>query len=291
MTAALTVVARAVARVPATCGELVQGVDDEGPLLVSLPIAVDGTVQVTLVREPEVLHVQPSRPRALTALRLALDRSGWRGGAVAALGGELPQARGMGSSTVDVAGVIGATLAVCGVAVGPLELARMVAAVEPSDSSALPGLWAVDHVSGARAVPLGRLPSPLQVVALDSGAGVDTLDVHRRDGPGAPMPRDTLAQLAGAVRRGDMRTLGHLAAESAERNQSRLPSPAYDAVRRAAGIAGAAGVCVAHSGSLAAVLCRGPREVALASAALRDEGWSPLTWTAAAPGMRVEICG
>ena len=65
---AVTVVAEAVAHVPATCGELLQGVDADGPVLVSLPIELMGTVEVALIREP-VIAVVPHRPRAHVALQ------------------------------------------------------------------------------------------------------------------------------------------------------------------------------------------------------------------------------
>jgi len=288
-TGGLTVVAEAIARVPATCGELLQGVDDQrGPVLVSLPVAVLGTVAVALVREP-VLQVTPDLPRARAALRLALGLVGWRGGATVRLGGEVPQGRGMGSSTVDVAGVIGAVMGAAGVALSHATLVRTMAAVEPSDSSPLPGLWAVDHVSGRWALALGDAPAAWRLVAVDSTAAIDTLAVHRAMGPGPRLPAETLADTLAAATRRDAAALARIATESARRNQERLPHPAYAAVCAAAGSVGAAGVCVAHSGSLCAVICTSDAQARMAASALHADGLRTITWTAAAPGMRVDV--
>jgi hypothetical protein len=123
-----------------------------------------------LVRE-DIVRIEPpaaSNPtpvRAEAALRLALDRLDWPGGAVARLGAEVPPGRGMGSSTIDVAGVIGATFAAAGRSLDPADLLTLACAVEPSDSSALPGLWAIDHVAASRAVPLGAANADWYVVA------------------------------------------------------------------------------------------------------------------------------
>jgi L-threonine kinase len=288
-TGGLTVVAEAIARVPATCGELLQGVDDErGPVLVSLPVAVPGTVAVALMREP-LLQVTPDLPRARAALRLALDLAGWRGGAMVRLGGEVPRGRGMGSSTVDVAGVIGAVLGAAGVALSPATLARTMAAVEPSDSSPLPGLWAMDHVSGRWALALGDAPAGWRLVAVDSAVGVDTLAIHRELGPGPRLPAGTLTDTVAAASRRDTAALARIATESARRNQERLPHPAYAAVCAAARSVRAAGVCVAHSGSLCAVICTSDAQARMAASALHANGLRTVTWTAAALGMQVDV--
>src|SRR5205807_6770302 len=99
---------RAVAWVPATGGELLQGVDEQGPVLVSLPLRRGGTVTVRLLDGGLVSGV-PERPRALAALGLALGHCGWTGGAEVLLGGEVPIGLGRGSSTIHVCGAIAAT--------------------------------------------------------------------------------------------------------------------------------------------------------------------------------------
>lgn len=270
--------ARAV--VPATCGELVQGVDASGPLLVSLPIEVCGSVEVELTAAPGVV-VTPPLPRATAALHLALAHLDWRGGAVARLGGEVPHGRGMASSTVDVAGVLGAAFAAAGRSLPPALLLSLMTAVEPSDSSPLPGLWAADHVRGARLAPLGAAPA-WHLVAVDSGRDVDTLAAHRTYGAGPRIPPDVLPRL----RSGD---LARLATESALRNQERLQHPAFGVMQQVVARTSALGMCVAHSGSICAAICEDAGGAARTAAALRSHGLSCVVWRAAGPGMRTEV--
>ncbi|MDB5067061.1 MAG: kinase [Chloroflexi bacterium] len=270
---------------PATCGELLQGVDGRGPVLVSLPLERDGTVEVALVEEPGE-RVRPDRPRARAALCLALDACGWRGGARVRLGAEVPPGRGLGSSTVDVAGVLCAAAAAAGIGLDPARLMRLATAVEPSDTSPLAGLWAADHVHGGRLRHLGPAPAAW-VAAIDGGGMVDTLALHARAGPGPALPTGTLDALAAAVAAGDLAAIGALATASARRNQQRLPHPAFpDALAVAAAI-GAAGVCAAHSGTLLGLLCGSAEDAWRAATELRDRGWPASVDRVSAPGATV----
>jgi L-threonine kinase len=287
---AMTAVACAVVRIPATCGELLQGVLDGGePVLVSLPVDVMGTVEVTLIASPEVRQVDPPLPRATAAIHLALAHVGWPGGAIVRLGGEVPHGRGMGSSTVDVAGILAGVAAAAGVHLEPAELLRLATTVEPSDSSPLNGLWAIDHVRGRHAVHLGDAPHGWHVVAVDSGSSVATLDVHRWCGAGPPVDAAHIAALHRAARRGDAAALARIATQSAHRNQSRLPHPLFDAVQDVVASTSALGMCVAHSGSLCAVICTDACGAHEATTALRARGLDSTTWRVASPGLSVEL--
>jgi L-threonine kinase len=277
----------ATAWVPATCGELLQGVDSEGPVLVSLPVERGGTVEVALVRETE-LRVEPDRPRARAALRLALDACGWQGGARVRLGGEVRSGRGLGASTVDVAGVLCATFAAAGTNLENSTLMRLATAVEPSDTSPLPGLWAVDHVRGARLGHLGAAPAAW-VVSVDGGGVVDTVALHARAGPGPSMPPGTLDALAASVAAGDLAAVGAVATASALRNQARLPHPAFEDVLLVAAQTGAPGVCAAHSGTLLGILYGSPDQAQRAGSALRGRGWPTHIDRVAAPGATVRV--
>ena len=128
------------AALPATCGELVQGLLDGVPCLVSCPIDRYSTATVKLQPEPG-WEVPPDAPKAVAALRAGLAYLGEPpGGGWLQLTSDLPRGRGYGSSTADV----GATLYALGQGLGrPLaapEVKRMAVAVEPSDSTIFPGL-------------------------------------------------------------------------------------------------------------------------------------------------------
>ncbi len=286
------ILAEAQVRVPATCGELLQGVDAAGPLLVSLPIDLAGTVRVALAGDAGMVSVTPSLPKARAALDLALDRVGWRGGAVVELGGEVPPGRGMGSSTVDVAGVIAGVAVAAGVRIAPGELVRLMTAVEPSDSSPLPGLWLVDHLSGTRAVHLGDAPRHWTLAMVDSGTPVDTVALHHARGPGEALPPELVRRTVAAARAGDGASLARIASQSAVLNQARLPHPTFDAVCAVAqrlGARGVLGVCIAHSGSVCAAICDSAAAAQSVAAALRADGLAAATTRVVAPGLRIGL--
>jgi L-threonine kinase len=274
------------ATVPATCGELLQGVDARGPVLVSLPVDRAGSVEVDLVDEPG-LRVEPHRPRAAAALRLAVEACGWGGGAHARLGGEVPAGHGLGSSTVDVAGVLCATFAAARRPLDAAWLMRLATAIEPSDTSPLPGLWAVDHTGGGRLRHLGPAPGAW-VASVDGGGTVDTLDLHARAGAGPRLGDGEVDALAGAVAAADLGALGVVATASARRNQERLPHPAFGDALDVAGGVGAAGVCAAHSGTLLGVLCWSAAQAGRAAAALSARGWAARVERVSAPGATAE---
>lgn len=270
-----------VAFVPGTCGELLQGVDARGPLLVSLPIDLYGTVRVTLIEE-SVVSVVPALPKAMAAVQLAMERCRWRGGVRVELGGELPHSRGMGSSTADVAGVIAAVCAAAGVALSERDLLGLMLQVEPSDSSPLRGLWAVDHVRGTRAVRVGAVPAGMHVAMVDGGVAVDTVDVHRCYGAGPRIPDDVLA----GVRWDSVAEVGRVATESAQRNQVRLPSAMFGTACGIAERIGAGGVCVAHSGSVCGVICEGRGQAERAFVEFARQQVRARIFRAVAPGVR-----
>lgn len=279
----MRVLGEARASVPATCGELLQGVDAEGPVLVSLPVDLWGTVQVQLTDDEGVVSVTPCLPHARAALGLALDRAAWRGGATVRLGSEIPHARGMGSSTADVAGVIAGVAAAAGVELSPQELVALMTRVEPSDSSPLCGLWAIDHVGGRRAQRLATMPAEWWLAVVDSGVPVRTVDVHAGCGPGPSLP-------AGVLRGTDWQdpvALARVASESAMRSQERLPHPAFNTMRSVGRRLGALGLCSAHSGSLCGLICAGSAAAVEARAALTAGGLRAELYRACAPGLRV----
>lgn len=243
---------------PGTCGELVQGAIDGQPFLVSCPIAVFVRVAVRLA-PGQSLVVPPDAPKAAAALRATLAYCG-----APDLGGELvlesplPRGKGLGSSTADVAGTIYAVARALGRALDPLTVAALAVAVEPTDSSLLPGLALFDHRTGRRYELLGPAPS-LDLIVLDEGGEVDTLAYNRRNvqallTTNESQVREALALIRRGLAEGRPDLLGRGATLSAQAQQRILPKRWLDAVVEAASAAGAVGVVAAHSGTVLGVL-------------------------------------
>jgi len=264
----------ATATVPATCGELVQGVDGDGPFLVSCPIDLWSTARCTRGPARSGLRVVPAdRTRTAAALAAFLEQHDGASLEVQ-LEGRLPTGRGYGSSTADIASALSAAAALLGTALSTQSLGRLATAIEPTDSSFAPGLAVFDHVAGDRLELLGEPPAAWILIA-DRGIELTTAAVHRRAGPGlsGAEPAAALELLRAAVAEQDVALLGRASTLSAQVNQRRLPNPLFEPLRRLAARCSGAGVVVAHSGTLAGVLFADPEAAARGQAmAARELG-------------------
>ncbi|MFI0978597.1 GHMP kinase [Streptomyces sp. NPDC021093] len=264
-------------------GEILQGVfrDAEGhgcAGLVTLPMHGPGSPGSRAVfvprpgTRPGEVTVEPAgRTKARRAAALMAEECRNRArvpvcGGGLRLTGDLPVGLGMGSSSSDVIAALRAVADAFGVRPHPGTLARLaVRAEEACDPLMLDGGRAAlfaQREGRVLEVFGGALP-PVVVVgcALGGGRPVDTLAL--------PAPRtasvaelDTYARLREmlrrAVRAGDPVLLGRVATESARLGQRRLRHPEFGALEAAleetAGRAGAVGVQIAHSGSVAGLL-------------------------------------
>ena len=247
------------AALPGTAGELVQGLLDGEPCLVSCPIGWFSRVRAT-VTDDHTWHVSGPYPKVQKALHLLSKRPGFpsRGGRVE-IQANIPRGRGYGSSTADVAAALYAVAHAVGHPLSPATVARLAVEVEPTDSTVFPGLALFAHRTGAFWEMLGPAP-PLAVIVLDPGGKVDTLTYNRQVSvetlrPLATQHREAFNLLRWALRQRDWHALGEAATLSACTHQQVLPNPLVDLAvvwRRAVG---ALGICRAHSGTLVGILC------------------------------------
>jgi len=170
----------------------------------------------------------------------------------------LPRAKGMASSTADVAAAIGATAAALGTSIDPRRQAKLALAVEPSDGVMLPGIALFDHRGGQLARSLGQ-PPPMRVLALEFADQVDTEAFNAADRRAelrshASRFREALDLITAGLADGDARLIGQGATLSSLANQAVLPKPQLTSVLDLGRAAGAVGVNVAHSGTVLGLL-------------------------------------
>lgn len=253
------VVARGTAWAPGTCGELAQGELDGTTVMVTCPIDMGSTATVELLDGTGLVDVPSSAPKARRATALTLEFLGRRDlDARLALESSLPRAKGMASSTADVAAAIGATAAALGTAVSPRQQADLALAVEPSDGVMLPGIALFDHRGGRIAKSLGQ-PPEMRVLALESADEVDTeafnaVDRRAELQSHASRFRESLELITAGLAEGDPRLIGQGATLSSQANQAVLPKPQLAPAIDLAQAAGAVGVNVAHSGTVLGLL-------------------------------------
>lgn len=170
----------------------------------------------------------------------------------------IPRSKGLGSSSADVSATVFATGLALGIELDPATVARIAITVEPSDGVMFPGLALLDHREGRILEILGP-PPPMEIVALDFGGTVDTVEFNAVDRRHLWQSIQTevdeaLRLVKTGVRDLDPWAIGRGATISAQASQSVLPKAKLPSVLSFAETVGAAGVNVGHSGTIIGVL-------------------------------------
>lgn len=249
---------------PVTCGEFVQGVDADGPFLVSCPIDLVSSAVCTRVDSPAGIRVIPSdRDKTAAALRLLSSGRERDLGLTVELTDAVPLGRGYGTSTADIAVALAAAAMVLSLEMPIGKIGRIATGIEPTDGSFAPGLVVFDHVHGERLEMLGAPPCGYILVA-DPGQNLATTAVHRNLGAGSTRAeaRAALEMVRAGIAEQDLGLIGKGSTLSARMNQIRLPNPLLEPLVRVATRRSGAGVVVAHSGTIAGVLFADPAAAA-----------------------------
>ncbi|ERT60747.1 GHMP kinase [Megasphaera vaginalis (ex Srinivasan et al. 2021)] len=230
-------------RVPGSCGELLQGVAGTTPFLVTAPVNRYTTVFISDTGRPAV----PLGEKSRSALRRTLAYLGEsRFPFSLSLCSELPQGKGMASSSADVSAVIIATAAAFGRRLSEAETAVLATSVEPTDGIFCRGIVAFDHVHGAVLHRWTEIP-PYCIAVFDMGGSVDTLALHRKLATQGEkrlrLPAETLCSMT-------VDDVLQAAAESLFLNQEILRKPQLGVLAATARQYGAVSICGAHSGTV-----------------------------------------
>lgn len=246
-----------VARCPGSCGELIQGWILGSEKLVSCPIDWYSTVEVCdgipraderpLTRAMvEALLVHFGFPQALSpTLRIEVDST-------------LPIAKGMASSTADIAATAVAAAHHLGHSLDETTLSGLCVALEPTDSTLFRQLTLFDHHHAGTQIACATAPH-FDLLVLESPVLLRTADYHR-------LPREAaLKAHAGALQQAwekvqnaciqqDASLLGEAATLSAIASQALLPKPGFAALMALVESCDLYGLNVAHSGSVVGLM-------------------------------------
>ncbi len=255
----------ATVKVPGTCGELVQGTLDGIHFHVTCPIDIYSEARVevaSLTCYDGCSHrfsFPPDRPKSAEAVQKTVRFLGYSDIKLGLdLRSSLPLAKGMASSTADVAASIEATALALGKKLDEKDVARIALSVEPTDGCFFPGIALFDHREGKLFEFLGD-PPPMEILVLDFGGEVDTLAFNRVDRTVLlrslePRFKEALEMARQGLKSGDARLIGEAATLSARTHQAVLHKPQLERVIQLAKEVGAAGVNIAHSGTVIGVL-------------------------------------
>jgi len=249
-----------------TFGELLQGAlrNDDDHFLVTLPIQKFSTARFTPNAYTTRLTVTPAhKTKSLKLVRKLLSHYGHSIGGHLAIESELPEGKGLASSSADLVASVRALEATLGHAIPTELLLAVLRTIEPTDGVMYHEFVTFFH----RKVELGRrlgFPSRLKVVAIDAGGQVDTLEYNKRNYLFSDEECAEYAELLGsiesAIRLNDLEGLGRITTRSAILNQKRNPNHYLDRMVAIGQQTQALGVVVAHSGSCLGLLF--PHELA-----------------------------
>lgn len=245
------------ARCPASCGELIQGWILGGEKLISCPVDWFSTVSVTDGKPG--LH---ERPRMRRMLETVVAHFGHPADTTRGLHidftSTIPVAKGMASSTADIAATALAAARHLGETLDEATLAALCVRLEPTDSTLFRQLTLFDHQTAETAISCDWLPA-IDILLLESPQTLDTADYHRRD------RRQALLHHAGELERAwqlfrsavateNRHRLGEACTLSAIASQQTLSKPAFNALLDVVEANGLYGLNVAHSGSVVGLL-------------------------------------
>ena len=249
----------ATVRAPGVCGELVQGMLGDAYFMVTCPVDFFARVRVELYEEGPGMSAPADCPKSAAAVKATLAHLGRQElRAQLSIDNPIPRSKGMGSSSADVAAAIAATGLALGHDLPPAVVGRIALSLEPTDGLMFPGIALFDHREGRMFEELGP-PPPMNILALDFGGTVDTVEFNRVDRRALwqsleAEAAEALQWVRLGIRRGDPGLVGRGASISARANQQVFPKAQLDQVTDFAESIGAVGVNVAHSGTVIGVL-------------------------------------
>ncbi|WP_244734325.1 GHMP family kinase ATP-binding protein [Mesorhizobium sp. 113-1-2] len=246
-----------------TFGELLQGqlavdsVPRDPHFLVTMPIALFARAHFMPIAGTQCVTVCP--PHKIKAKRLAENlvvALGASGGFLF-LESELPEGKGLASSSADLVATARSIACCFRRRVRTSLIEKLMAEIEPSDGVMYPGVVAYQQRACGLLSFLGQMP-PLAIVGIDEGGTVETVDYDQRRGEISAGRRAEYHQLLHcariAISRGDTATIGRIATTSALLHQERAPKEHLNSMLKASESTGALGVIVAHSGTMIGIL-------------------------------------
>ncbi|SFN65943.1 GHMP kinase [Xenorhabdus japonica] len=242
---------------PASCGELLQGWLFGGEKLISCPINWFNCISVS-----EGVPAPHERPRMRQMVNLLLDY--WQeppeltSGLRIEYQSTIPLAKGMASSTADIAATAQATAKLLGKSLSSADLAQLCVKLEPTDSTIFRQLTLFDHLTAQTQISFDWQPD-IDILLLESPQTVLTEEYHRQDRQSQLQNNVSLLQQAWlqfntANQRHDNYRLGEACTLSAIANQSILPKPCFHQLKDLVEQTGIYGLNVAHSGSVVGLL-------------------------------------
>lgn len=248
-------------RAPGTCGEFVQGHIQGQDFLVNCPIDLYAHADVSFQGRDGLAIEQPGQyVKIRDTLTLAANKLMLPLRHAVSVHSRIPRGKGMASSSADVAAALSAFLEASDCAVSPLNFAKLLTEVEPSDCVHFSGVAHVNHLTGDLFDQLST-PTGMRALIVDCGGEIDTLAFDRARARGVYRQQEerialALRDLKLGLRADDAQRIAEAATESTRISQFIHRKPQFEDLLRLVMGLGALGVNCAHSGSVLGVLYR-----------------------------------
>tara|TARA_B100000029_G_scaffold126298_1_gene119939 strand:+ start:4050 stop:4979 length:930 start_codon:yes stop_codon:yes gene_type:complete len=253
-------------RVPGVCGELVQGLSDNHPFLVTCPIDFFSKVTVEIYERDGFIICSEGFAKSAEAVRKTaayLKKTDISARTI--IQNPMPRGKGFGSSSADITGCIASTSIALGQTLTPTEISNIALEIEPTDAVMYPGIALFDYKQGKLSEELGSAP-PMEIIALDFGGFVDTVLFNQVDRQSAweSIKSDTekaLELVRSGLNNGDPTLIAEGSTISALASQKISEKQYMNDVLQFSKAVGGLGICVGHSGTVIGVLLDGKAKV------------------------------
>ncbi|MFP3123255.1 kinase [Ectobacillus funiculus] len=240
-----------------TFGELVQGVIEERPFLITLPVK-ELKSSALFVPDQNAIDIVTVRGRqkARMACEKLLKTFGIKIGGYLHIHSNIPIGKGMASSSADMIAAVRAVSDSYSLPVTEELISRIAAEIEPTDGVMYEGVVAYDYLNGQLIEAFASLP-PFTLIGFDVGGSVDTVEFNQQKKEYSKKHKKKFQQayelVTEGIRSGNFAYLCEAATISARINQQLLPKPYFNELEQLAQQYNG-GVVVAHSGTVIGIL-------------------------------------
>lgn len=240
-----------------TFGELVQGVLDERPFLVTLPIPALKS-EAKFIPNPESHEIMgPARKtKAVTACKKLLERYEIKCGGTLVIESNILVGKGMASSSADIVAAIRAVADSHDLKITEEIISEIASGIEPTDGVMYQEVVAYDYIGGQLIERFRGLPQ-LNIIGIDFGGTIDTITFNKDQKRYSENDKERLADAYDLVKNGlekqELSSIFEASTISAEINQKILPKPYFNQFVKLVEEHNC-GLIVAHSGTILGIL-------------------------------------
>jgi uncharacterized protein involved in propanediol utilization len=236
-----------------TFGELIQGVLNERPFLVTLPIESLKS-EATFIPNALDSSVKGSqeKSKAIKACEILLKMVNIKVGGTLYISSNIETGKGMASSSADIIAAIRAAADSFNININGEVISKIACKIEPSDGIMYDEIVAYDYINGHLIERLGKMPNFL-LLGFDLGGVVDTIQFNKRQKAYTKKDRELFLYayqlLKCGLKTNNMSFVCKATTISARINQKILPKPYFSEFERLANRF-ECGLVIGHSGTV-----------------------------------------